>query len=206
MQLIDKIASLDNRLIDRVSTSLYSRIDAWLAAHPLIHWLISHSLISLIVGFIVMVLIIRILLTIYYSIASTIDRMWLWILRSPFLLLKFLFGWEVKSKNNSPNTTITNYEVTSNPEQLQAILTRLEHIQKQQGQIVRDIAILKERCDPSLSEGVLRNNCGLGVQINAKTPCDNNLPKQRTLGNKPKEIKLQSIKKELPSSIIENEL
>ncbi len=145
MQLFDKVVSWDNHLTDGIVSSIYFRIDAWLTSHPLLHWLVNHSLISLVAGLILFVLVIRLFLTIYYSVASAIDRMWLWVLRSPFLLLKFVFGWEVKSKNDSLNTTITNYEVTNNPEQLQEIMTRLEHIQQQQQQIIQDITLLKQR-------------------------------------------------------------
>ena len=145
MQLIDTVALWDNRILDNVSNSVYSRFDVWLTNHPAIHWLLNHSLISLIIGLVAIVLVIRLLVTIYRTIASTIDKMWLWILRSPFLLLKFLFGWEVKSKISSANTTITNYEVTNNPELLRDILLRLEHLQQQQNEIIRDLALLKQK-------------------------------------------------------------
>ena len=209
MQLINKVASFDHRLLDRVSASLYSRIDTWMVSHPLIQWLINHSLISIIAGFIVIVLIIRLLLTIYYSIAATIDRMWLWLLRSPYLLLKYLLGWEVKSKDSSSNTTITNYEVTNNPEELQEIITRLEHIQKQQRQIVQDIAILKERCDPTLSQNALWTAKELEAQVKAKAASNDNLAEQATQRSpdiKSKAINLQPLKKKFSRPIIENEL
>lgn len=177
MQLIDRVAFWDNRVIDNVSNSIYSRFDIWLTNHPLIHWLVNHSLIGFVIGLVAIVLVIRLFVTIYRTIASTIDRMWLWILRSPFLLLKFLFGWEVKSKidsaNTLANTTITNYEVTNSPELLQDILLRLEHLQQQQNEIIRDLALLK----------------------------------QQTSGNKATKIEpnLQLVIKELPRSIIEKE-
>lgn len=142
MQLIDKVSFWNDRIVDNVGNSLYSRFDIWLANHPLINWLVNHSLISIVVGLIVTVLVIRLLVTIYHSIASTIDKMWLWILRSPFLLLKFLFGWEVKSKSNS---TITSYEATNYSEQLQEILVCLKHLQHQQEEIVRDLELLKNK-------------------------------------------------------------
>ena len=69
--------------------------------------------------------------------------MWLWILRSPWLLLKFLFGWPAKPATG--NTTVTNYEVTNNPEQLQEIIARLDQIQQQQEQIIQDLAQLKQQ-------------------------------------------------------------
>ena len=83
-------------------------------------------------------------MTIYRAIANTIDRMWIFILRSPWLLLKVLFGWEKKSPDLSTKNIITNYEVTNNPEQLQTILNRLDQIQDQQAKILLDLAQLKQ--------------------------------------------------------------
>ncbi len=140
---MDKVTSWDDRLINNLGRSVTSSVNSWLVNHPFFNWLVNHPLISLFVALIAIILVVRLLITIYRAIASMIDRMWLWILRSPFLLLKFLFGWEVKSQNLPVNTTITNYEVTNNPEQLQEIMIRLDTIQQQQQQILKDIAQLK---------------------------------------------------------------
>jgi hypothetical protein len=145
---INKATAWDNYLVDSISGSITSSMNNWLEQHPVLAWLFNHPFISLIVGLIIFILIVRLVLTIYRAIATTIDRMWLWILRSPFFLLKFLFGWEVKPKNKIPQTTITNYEVTNNPEQLKEIMTCLTKLQQQQEQIVQDIALLKQQLSP----------------------------------------------------------
>lgn len=145
MQQIDRRIFFNNHMMDKVSNYFYSGIDNWLIAHPLLHWFASHLVISLILGFILSIFIVRLLLTIYNAVASAIDKMWLWILQSPFLLIKLIFGLELKSKANSSSTTITNYEVTNDSVQLQEIMTRLEYIQQQQQQIIEDIALLKKR-------------------------------------------------------------
>ena len=138
----EKATSLDDYLVDNIGGSLNSRWDAWLSHHSFVAWLIDHPIISLISGLITAVLVIRLLATVYRAIANAIDRMWLGILRSPFLLLKFLFGWEPKTK---PQMTVTNYEVTNDPEQLQQIMLRLDKIQQQQEQIIQDLARLKQQ-------------------------------------------------------------
>ena len=143
--VMNKVTSWDELLLNNLGRSLNSSINGWLINHPFCHWLIDHPLISLLATLIAIILIVRLLATIYRAIANIIDRMWLWILRSPFLLLKFLFGWQKKDPDISPNTLITNYEVTNNPEQLQEILIRLEQIQQQQAQILLDIAQLKQK-------------------------------------------------------------
>ena len=140
----EKATSLDDYLVDNIGGSINSRWDAWLSQHSFIAWLVNHPIISLISGLITAVLVIRLLATVYRAIANAIDRMWLWILRSPFLLLKFLFGWEPKPKKPS-NLTVTNYEVTNDPEQLQQIMLRLDKIQQQQEKIIQDLARLKQQ-------------------------------------------------------------
>jgi len=143
--VIDKADVWDDRLIDTLGNSISSRFDLWLTNHPFWAWSIEHFVISLVGGAIALVLVIRLLITIYRAIALTIDRMWLGILRSPIRLLKFVFGWEVKPKTDTLNTTITNYEVTNNPEQIQQILTRLDTLAQQQQQIIQDLADLRQR-------------------------------------------------------------
>jgi CBS domain containing-hemolysin-like protein len=141
---INKANTWDNYFVNSISSPITSAMHDWLRQHPVLAWLFNHPFISLIVSLITVILIVRLILTIYRAIATTIDRMWLWILQSPFLLLKFLFGWEVKPKNKIAQTTITNYEVTNNSQQLEEIMTCLAKIQQQQEEILQDIALLKQ--------------------------------------------------------------
>jgi hypothetical protein len=136
---------IDNYLVDGISNSIGSGITAWLTEHPIIAWFFNHPLLAILISFVVIVLVVRLLLTIYRAIANTIDRLWLGILRSPWRLIKFLFGWEAKSKSVTSNTTVTNYEVTSDSQQLQEIMIRLDQIQQQQQIIIRDLAQLKQQ-------------------------------------------------------------
>ncbi|MEM8828213.1 MAG: hypothetical protein AAGE96_02515 [Cyanobacteria bacterium P01_G01_bin.19] len=145
MEFPNRLNFWHNRVIDSVGSSLSSRLEFWLTHHPLIHWLFDHALISLLLGFICLIVTVRLFLTIYRTLASAIDQMWLAILRSPFLLLKLLFGWDFKSRKNISSMEITNYEVTHNPQQLEEILNRLEQIQQQQQQIAIDLALLKQK-------------------------------------------------------------
>ena len=141
---VDKVASVDDYVANSIGKSLKTSINNWLDIHPLIYWLTHHPLISFLIILISGVLVIRLLLTIYRAIASTIDRMWVFILRSPWLLMKILFGWEKKSPDLPAKSIITNYEITNDPEQLQTILARLDQIQEQQVKILQDLALLKQ--------------------------------------------------------------
>jgi hypothetical protein len=143
-QATEKASSLDDYLFDGISNSVGSPMAVWLNQHPLIAWLVNHPVMAILTSLVAIILVVRLLLTIYRAIASTIDRIWLGILRSPWLLLKFLFGWEAKPKTIAANTTVTNYEVTNDSQQLQEIMTRLEQIQQQQQEIIRDLALLKQ--------------------------------------------------------------
>lgn len=142
---IELVTTWEDRLMGEVTASVEALIHSWLIDHPLLNWLVCHPGIGLLIILIVIVLLIRLLVTIYRSIVVTIDRLWLAILRSPFWLVKLLFGWEMKPQNNLTGTNITNYEVTTNPEQLSLIMARLEQIQRQQQQIIQDIARLKQQ-------------------------------------------------------------
>jgi len=141
----DKAASVDDYIIDSVSSSITSRTTVWLTRHSFIAWLLNHPLVASVGILVIVILIVRLVLTIYRAIASTIDRIWLAVLRSPMTLLQFIFGWEAKPKANSTSMTVTNYEVTNDSLQLQEIMTRLDLIQQQQQEIIRELAELKQQ-------------------------------------------------------------
>jgi hypothetical protein len=142
---IEKASAIDNYLVDGISNSIGSGMTAWLAEHPIIAWFVHHPLIAILTSFAVIILLVRLLLTVYRAIANTIDRLWLGILRSPWRLIKLLFGWETKPKVVTSNTTVTNYEVTSDSQQLAEIMIRLDQIQQQQQVIIQDLALLKQQ-------------------------------------------------------------
>ena len=123
--------------------AINSYIHRWMMHHPFVAWIAEHPVISLVVFLVAAIFLIRLFVAIYKLIMTSIDRLWLWILRSPFLLLKALFGWEFKPKTTA-TTNITNYELTTNSEQLEQICDRLDRIQQQQQKIIQDLALLKQ--------------------------------------------------------------
>ncbi|MEM8722499.1 MAG: hypothetical protein AAGE84_24940 [Cyanobacteria bacterium P01_G01_bin.39] len=143
-ELVSNTISWDSYVTNSVTNSMRASFNNWLYSHPYVAWMYNHPLISLVVGLLAAILTIRLLVTIYRAIANTIDRMWLWILRSPWMLLKFLVGWESKPKTAN-QTTVTSYEVNHNSEQLQSVLERLDQIQHQQQQIIHELAQLKQQ-------------------------------------------------------------
>ena len=125
--------------------AINSFFNRWFEQHPFISWLLQHPIISLVATVVILILLIRLFVAVYKLITTSIDRLWLWILRSPFLLLKVLFGWEVKPKAQSTATNITNYQLTTDSELLTTICDRLDTIQKQQQHILQEISLLKQQ-------------------------------------------------------------
>ncbi|MGF1542416.1 MAG: hypothetical protein ACFCU5_18570 [Pleurocapsa sp.] len=136
---------MNDRLIDRTELAINSFLAGWFEQHPSISWIVGHPLISLIASLVILILLIRLFVAVYKLIINFIDRLWLWILRSPWLLIKFLFGWEVKPKPETTATSITNYQVTSDSELLTKICDRLTTIERQQQHILQEITSLKKQ-------------------------------------------------------------
>ena len=111
----------------------------WLEQHPIVFWMVQHPIISIVGSFIGVILFSRLL----SAIAYLIDKVWLWIIKTPWLLIKSLFGIKKKPPEDVGNTI--NYELAINPEQLTKIVNQLEKIEKQQRQILQDIASLKKQ-------------------------------------------------------------
>ena len=111
----------------------------WIEQHPRLLWMLQHPVISIVGVLISLILFSRLLAAVAYL----IDQAWLWIIKTPWLLLKSLFG--IKHKTSEALGNTINYEVAINPEQLTTIVKQLERIEKQQKQILQDVAILKQQ-------------------------------------------------------------
>ena len=112
---------------------------SWVENHPSIIWLLQHPIISLIS----ILLIITLFFRLFFAIAQLLDRLWIWLLKSPILLLKSVLG--IKGKSSETISEITLKELTIEPEKIGQIIEQLETINRQQQQIIKDIALLKEK-------------------------------------------------------------
>ena len=149
-QALEQSSSVDDYLVGRVMGSIKLSLARWLANHPVIAWMYAHPLLSLLAILLCFILTLRLLATIYRAIAQAIDSLWLWILRSPWLLLKLIWGGHTKPQaaetvTTKAQTTVTNYTVSNNAAQLQSMLERLDIIQQQQQQILQELAELKQQ-------------------------------------------------------------
>lgn len=115
-----------------------SLLNHWFANHPFIFWLYQHPVIALVITFVLGVILWRLLAAIAFAITSVIDRVWLWIFRSPILLLKSLFG--ISEEISEPE----KLALTINPTQFRQITNQLDRITAQQQLIIQEINTLKQ--------------------------------------------------------------
>lgn len=123
--------------------ALQSIINPWVAQHPLIMWLLQHPIISVIS----LLLSVALLLRLFSAIAFLLDKLWIWLLKSPVLLVKFLL--RNKTTSVKKTTVITRQHSTIEPEKISQIIEYLETINQQQQQIMQDIALLKQQNNSS---------------------------------------------------------
>ena len=121
-----------------------SIVNPWVAKHPLVMWLLQHPVISVIGVLLAAVLLLRL----FSAIAFLLDKLWIWLLKSPVLLIKFLL--RNKTTSVKKTTVITHQNSTIEPEKISQIIQQLEKIDRQQQQIMKDIAILKQQKNDSI--------------------------------------------------------
>ena len=142
ISLEDSFNQADNftsYLLSSMQTGFNSLLHDWFANHPLMFWLYQHPLITLITTFVLGVILWRLLAAIAFVITSAIDKVWLWVFRSPVLLLRSLFG--VKEQIAKEEERL---EITINPAQFKQIITQLNQINAQQQLIIQEINTLKQ--------------------------------------------------------------
>ena len=142
ISLEDSFNQADNftsYLLSSMQTGFNSLLHDWFAHHPLMFWLYQHPLITLITTFVLGVILWRLLAAIAFVITSAIDKVWLWVFRSPVLLLKSLFG----SGEKIPAAE-DKLEITINPAQFKQIINQLNQITAQQQLIIQEINTLKQ--------------------------------------------------------------
>lgn len=126
-------------LANSMQTGLNSFLHDWFLQHPFVFWLYQHPIITVISTFIIGVILWRLLAAIAFMITTTIDKVWLWIFRSPMLFFQSLFG-----DSSKLPAAEDRLEITINPTQFKQIIHQLNHIQAQQQSIIQEINTLKK--------------------------------------------------------------
>ena len=136
---LNQADNLSGYLINSMQTRLNSLLNSWLANHPIMFWLSQHPIITLVTAFVLGVILWRLLTAIAFVITNTIDKVWLWVFRSPILLFKSLFG-----VNEKVVAEEEHLELTINPAQFKQIINQLNQITAQQKLIIQEIKTLKK--------------------------------------------------------------
>ena len=82
------------------------------------------------------------LFRLFAALTQILDRLWLWLLRTPILLIKSLLG---IGKKESELTLLVNKTSNIESDMAQQLVTQLQLIQKQQTQIINEITALKKQ-------------------------------------------------------------
>ena len=119
--------------------AIQSFFHSWIDKHPLITWLLQHPIISLVSIFLIVVLLFRL----FAAIVQLLDKLWIWLLKLPLVLIKSIFG--LKSKPSKAIPVIRAQELAIEPEKISQIIQQLEIINQQQQQIMEELATLKHK-------------------------------------------------------------
>lgn len=106
----------------------------WLQAHPLLAWGIDHPLWTLAGLFVVLLLLSGLL----QAIARFTEQIWIWILRSPVLLIQWLVAIGLRWMQRKPAAPIA----TPKQQRLTVILQKLEAMRQEQEELLKEVRAL----------------------------------------------------------------
>jgi len=149
-EMVQGTEHLTGGVADAIQVQLSSMIHNWLMAHPVISWAVSHPLQTL--GIVLLVIfLVRGLLKL---LAQSVEKVWLLVLKSPFLLGQFLFKGSsklitLKGANGSKPVlskpeSLVNLESSEQQVQLAQLLQRLEKISQEQSQLLQKVTTILE--------------------------------------------------------------
>ena len=149
-EMVQGTEHLTGGVADAIQVQLSSMIHKWLATHPVISWAISHPLQTL--G--MMLLVIFLVRGLFKLLAQSIEKVWLLVLKSPFLLGQFLLKGSSKliglrganeSQPVSPKPEqVLNLESPEQQVQLAQLLQRIESISQEQSQLLQKVMTILE--------------------------------------------------------------
>jgi hypothetical protein len=124
-ETIDKAENLSNNLSEKINISLDGVFDSWIQEHPLFNWLLTHPMMAIIIVIISLLL----TFTLGQVLIELVKQLLIAILRTPWLISKFVFLKSVNKPLDSYNSqTQTN------------ILQRLEAIEQKQQAILEQLS------------------------------------------------------------------
>jgi hypothetical protein len=149
-EMVQGTEHLTGDVADAIQVQLSKMIHNWLAAHPVISWAISHPLQTL--G--IVLLVVFLLRGLLKLLAQLIEKVWLLVLKSPFLLGQFLFRGSSKliglKRANELEPVLPKSEQFLSLEspnqqvQLAQLLQRIEEISQEQSLLLQKVTAILE--------------------------------------------------------------
>ncbi|MEB3360310.1 MAG: hypothetical protein VKK04_26540 [Synechococcales bacterium] len=123
-------------LLERLQDAVYG----WLAAHPLVLWMVIHPVWSLVGALLALWLI----LGLFQAIAHYIQQGWLFLLRAPYLLIRWLVGLVFISLQTRSLRALPPAQSAPEigPDRLVEILNRLEDIRQEETELMQEMRSL----------------------------------------------------------------
>lgn len=119
---------------------LESLISDWLQDQPQIVWSVTHPLLSIGIVFLIFFLFWGLL----KAITSLIEKMWMLLLKAPFILMKFLVKLWFPSYKNIPGSTPKNLTGQELQNRSQIIVHRLEELKIEQDALLKELKTILE--------------------------------------------------------------
>lgn len=114
---------------------LESLISDWLQDQPQVVWSVTHPLLSIGMVFLMFFLVWGLL----KAITSLIEKMWVLLLKAPFIFIKFLVKLWFPAYKNIPGLTPKNLTVQESQNRSQIIVHRLEELKIEQDALLKEL-------------------------------------------------------------------
>ncbi|NEQ23711.1 MAG: hypothetical protein F6K28_32130 [Microcoleus sp. SIO2G3] len=134
-QIPEQVQASIERWSSRLEGALTQPIADWLQAHPIFAWGIDHPLLTL--GLLLIVLLL--LSGLLKAIARFTEQIWIWLLRSPLMLIQWLFAIALQWIRRKP---LALPAVTPKQERLTLILQKLETMRQEQDELLQEVRAL----------------------------------------------------------------
>ncbi len=131
-ETIEKADTLKHDLSEKINLSLDTFLHGWIQEHPLLNWLFTHPIFGIIISFVCLLLI----FSLWQLIIELLKQILISILRTPWLISKFVF---LKKVNQPLNNNYYNAQNNVN------ILGKLEAIERKQQAILEQLSNFNPR-------------------------------------------------------------
>lgn len=141
-QSVQAAEQLKDATTSGVRQAISDSLQSWFAAHPVIGWLITHPLLSL--GLLLVTLFV--LRGLFRAIVRFSEQTWLFLLQSPFLLGQQILKLTGRLFRRLPTQSLLpQAPVQPSSERLTLLLSRLEQLNHEQDELLREVKTLLDQ-------------------------------------------------------------